>query len=405
MEKTIQIYCSHAQASRSSQQVTHSLYAGLRYQERSGQLDFWHKGKILAGAQREAEIEQHIAQADIVLLIVDVDYVSSDECYDFELPRIMQRYEAERLTVIPIMVDSVGWKDSPFGMLEPLPPGGKPIRLWSSASAAYTKILQELQLNLGMLRSQSPFLSSVTDNFFCLCAYPQDGFHWDANFALAPGLESSESTYTAPWLASRPLGVSDPALLYSPFEEKELVRRFAHLPLTQEAIKEFADTHGFLDTPIFLYHPHKTGEADSVLWVGESFTFWCDAIRELKMLVELWEMIHKQQEEQLERHIKWKEQPRGVLFEWSTAFAWIASEHLSHSEVLHRWKFGEVFEPALYYLCKRVNKHLEGHANISVLPFNKEPLGIFPDSLLSAIYTLFIMEIKDYLLQRQKHGE
>jgi hypothetical protein len=48
---------------------------------------------------------------------------------------------------------------------------------------------------------------------------------------------------------------------------------------------------------------------------------------------------------------------------------------------------------------------LEGHANVSVLPFNKEPLGIFPDSLLSAIYTLFAMEIKDYLLQRQKQRE
>jgi hypothetical protein len=365
------------------------------------------KEEIPAGSQRKLEIEQRIEQAEIVLILVDGSYFSSDECYALELPRIMQRYKAEQLMAIPILLDYVSWKDSPFGMLEPLPPGGKPVGLWSARGVAYAKILQGLQRILEMLRSQSSDFSHIADNFFCLCAYPVDGFHWDADFVLAPGLEKAERTSKAPWLVSRHLGASDPAVRYSPFDEKGLLRRFANLPLTQEAIRDFADTHGFLDAPIPLYHPHKAGQADSVVWVGESFAFWCDAIKELNMVVQLWEMIYTQNIGELEHHIKWKEQPRGVYFEWSTTagdeqLAWIATEPFLDPELLYRWKFGEIVEPALYYLCRRVNKRLKGHANISVLPFNNEPLGVFSDSLLSALYTLLAMEIKEYLPHRNK---
>ena len=43
-------------------------------------LDDWHDRRIPAGNEIHAEIDQHFAEADIILLLLSPDYISSREC-------------------------------------------------------------------------------------------------------------------------------------------------------------------------------------------------------------------------------------------------------------------------------------------------------------------------------------
>jgi hypothetical protein len=58
-------------------------------------------------------------------------------------------------------------------------------------------------------------------------------------------------------------------------------------------------------------------------------------------------------------------------------------------------------EPAKYYVYHKVNEHLEGHVAPKILPFLKDRIYLFPDSLLAALWVMFLMEITGNVRIRQ----
>ncbi len=57
--------------------------------------------------------------------------------------------------------------------------------------------------------------------------------------------------------------------------------------------------------------------------------------------------------------------------------------------LLERWTFGDVLEPVRYYVCREVNKALDGHIDRVVLPYLDGGVHYVPDSLLAAVYVAF----------------
>ena len=111
-------------------------------------IDAWHDREIEAGAERQSEIDQHLKQADIILLLVSADFLASDYCYDVEVRRAMERQEAGEARVIPVIVRPVDWQDAPFGKLQALPKGGKPITKWDNQDEALLNVEQGIRRNL-----------------------------------------------------------------------------------------------------------------------------------------------------------------------------------------------------------------------------------------------------------------
>lgn len=52
-----------------------------------GLISPWYNRQILPGANRAEEIDQHIEQASIILLLVSTDFLASDYCYEIEMKR------------------------------------------------------------------------------------------------------------------------------------------------------------------------------------------------------------------------------------------------------------------------------------------------------------------------------
>src|SRR5262249_36102426 len=121
-----------------------ALESHLSALKRSGAVELWHAGKLLGGEDREKAIDEHLASAQIILLLVSADFLGSD-AQDREMKRAMARHEAGTARVIPIIVRPCGWKDTPFAKLQALPKDAKPVTKWSNAEEAWLEVVQAIR--------------------------------------------------------------------------------------------------------------------------------------------------------------------------------------------------------------------------------------------------------------------
>jgi hypothetical protein len=92
----------------------------------------WYDRDIDAGEEWRNAIDKHLEAADIILLLVSADFIDSDYCWDKEVSRAMERHYSGAACVIPIIVQPVDWSGAPFGRLQALPEGSKPVALWGN---------------------------------------------------------------------------------------------------------------------------------------------------------------------------------------------------------------------------------------------------------------------------------
>ena len=104
----------------------------------------WHDGEIGPGREWDREIEEHINSAHIILLLVSQDFIASDYCYEKEMKRALERHDDEA-HVVPIILRPAHWDAMPFGKLQALPTGAKPITLWTDRDEAFLDVARGIQ--------------------------------------------------------------------------------------------------------------------------------------------------------------------------------------------------------------------------------------------------------------------
>src|ERR1051326_9129929 len=125
----VEIFCCFA---RKDQSLLNDLKSHLKPLQRQGQITLWADTDIDAGMIWENEVDKHLDTAQIILLLVSPDFIDSEYCYGKEMKRAMARYKAGEAQVVPIILRPVLWKNTPFGKLQALPTGARPIisSLW-----------------------------------------------------------------------------------------------------------------------------------------------------------------------------------------------------------------------------------------------------------------------------------
>lgn len=108
--------------------------------KRKGIIGSWHDRKITPGSKWDPAINHEFATADIVLLLVSADFLSSDYCYEKELSQALRRHEQGTAVVIPVCVRSCDWSDAPFGKILGLPRDMKPVTAWTDRDEAWTDV-------------------------------------------------------------------------------------------------------------------------------------------------------------------------------------------------------------------------------------------------------------------------
>jgi hypothetical protein len=106
---------------------------------------FWYDGVIGPGVNFEQEIEIHLRNAHIILLMVSPDFVDSEYCSVKELGPAMERHHKGEARVIPIILRPTFWKGTPFRKLQALPNNAKPITEWQPRDAGYVKVAEGIE--------------------------------------------------------------------------------------------------------------------------------------------------------------------------------------------------------------------------------------------------------------------
>ena len=75
----------------------------------------------------EKELHKHLESADIILLLISSDFMSSDYCYSTEMRRALARHDEGGAQVIPILLRSIFWQNAPFAKLQVIPTNARQV--------------------------------------------------------------------------------------------------------------------------------------------------------------------------------------------------------------------------------------------------------------------------------------
>src|SRR5579859_2656706 len=132
MRGDIIIFISYA---HEDEQLCTELQKHLRLLERVKGVEVWSDLQLHGGEEREREISLYLNTAQIILLLISPDFMDSDQCYHIEMKRALERHEAEKASVIPIILRPLSWEDASFAKLQVLPTDAKPV----TSEAWYTQ--------------------------------------------------------------------------------------------------------------------------------------------------------------------------------------------------------------------------------------------------------------------------
>lgn len=132
--------------SHTDEKLKDAVLKHLKPLERMNLITEWHDRKLLPGDDWGEEINQNLDSADIILLLVSIDFINSKYCYDIELDRALERHEAGQCRVVPVILRGCLWQHSPFSKLQALPRDGKPAASWEDLDEALATVAEGIRV-------------------------------------------------------------------------------------------------------------------------------------------------------------------------------------------------------------------------------------------------------------------
>src|SRR5690348_16763440 len=94
----VEVFISYSHRDEKFRDDLQRHLSGLQRQEL---VAVWHDRRIDAGQEWRHEIDEHLAQAKIVLLLISADFLASDYCWGVEMKQALELHERGQATVIP----------------------------------------------------------------------------------------------------------------------------------------------------------------------------------------------------------------------------------------------------------------------------------------------------------------
>jgi hypothetical protein len=142
-ETCVEIFCSYSHA-RPDEALRAAFAKSMTVWVRNKIVRIWHDGRIPAGDNWASNIDEHLNSADIVVLLVSPDFLSSDFCYEKEMGRAFERMKNNKALVVPIIVRECSWEETPIAGIQALPEKGKPVTLWTNRDQAWKNVADSL---------------------------------------------------------------------------------------------------------------------------------------------------------------------------------------------------------------------------------------------------------------------
>lgn len=111
----------------------------------NGDLMHWDDTKIRPGEEWDDAIKSELKRADIIFLLISVDFLNTDYIWEVEIREAMRRHQAKEAIVVPIKIRDCVWGNTVLGNLQGLPRkegiiGPNPVN-----DTAWTEVVEEIQ--------------------------------------------------------------------------------------------------------------------------------------------------------------------------------------------------------------------------------------------------------------------
>lgn len=143
LRKSLKVFVSYSHA---DEKLKDAVLKHLKPLERMKLITEWHDRKLLAGDEWGEEINQNLESADIILILVSIDFINSKYCYDIELDRALERHAAGQCRVVPVILRGCLWQHAPFSKLQALPRDGMPATTWEDLDLALANVAEGIRL-------------------------------------------------------------------------------------------------------------------------------------------------------------------------------------------------------------------------------------------------------------------
>ena len=132
--------------------------------QRQGYVTGWHDQNISAGTVWSSEINTHLNNAHIILLLISPDFIASEYCYSIEMMRAIQRHKNGEAKVIPVILRPTDWKGTPFEHLQALPTNARPVTRWQDRDEALLDVTKGIRKAIEELNAKLSITSSLINS-------------------------------------------------------------------------------------------------------------------------------------------------------------------------------------------------------------------------------------------------
>ncbi len=160
MSNAVKVFFSY---SHKDEALRDEMETHLTMMKHQGLIEPWHDRKILPGVDWENAIDENLEVADIILLLVSINFVASPYCYGKEMKRAMERHETREARVIPIILKPSDWNGAPFGKLQALPKNAKPVTTWQDQDEAFLNVAQGIRKVVEDIAKSKPSFSTASE--------------------------------------------------------------------------------------------------------------------------------------------------------------------------------------------------------------------------------------------------
>ena len=145
--------------------------------ERQGIVTTWSDEQIRPGEELDSAIQKKLERADIILLLVSPDFLTSTYCREVETVKALEQRHTRGSITIPVILRPCDWHRAPFGRRKALPKDGKPVVKYPSRDDAFLEIAKALGSEAEAYNNKARLSvdsDSVWSNMFSHPAFPTE---------------------------------------------------------------------------------------------------------------------------------------------------------------------------------------------------------------------------------------
>jgi hypothetical protein len=145
-EGSVEIFCSYSHKDEALRQEFETYVNILK---QFGLIQLWTDQQIVPGQFWDKVIDEHLNRADIIVLLISPDFVTSEYCRGKEMARAKERAEREEAFVVPILLRPCPLLERYwFAKLQMVPKDARPLTLWSNRDEAWSDVTVRLNQTL-----------------------------------------------------------------------------------------------------------------------------------------------------------------------------------------------------------------------------------------------------------------